>query len=254
MKIITHNDFLHSYTSDPAAAPGRLEPIFEELRKESFEMLEAHPAGWDDILRVHSERHAQLVVRQGLYNIAVLAAGGAIIAAEIGLEEPCFAVIRPPGHHASSDSAWGFCYFNNMAIALEYLKSTGRISSAYVLDFDLHYGDGTVNILSGKDYAVIFNPEATDRRAYLISVERSLSEVYPGIIGVSAGFDNHVDDWGGLLTTEDYYTIGKMVYERSRELGCGCFGILEGGYNHDVLGKNVRAFVRGLAGLSAPSS
>lgn len=254
MKIVYHPDFLQIYTRDPAAAPGRLEPILEELLKENFEIIEAYPAGWDDLLRVHTERHIQSVAHRGLYNIAALAAGGAMLAAETGLKEPCFAVIRPPGHHASSDSAWGFCFFNNMAVAIEYLRASGKISSAFILDFDLHYGDGTVNILGNRENITIFNPEARSRKDYIASVERALHQVSPDIIGVSAGFDNHVDDWGGLLTTEDYYTMGRLVFERSKEVGCGCFGILEGGYNHQVLGKNVRAFVRGLGGLPPLSS
>ncbi len=248
MKIVTHNDFLKPYTRDPASAPGRIEPILEELKKDGYPFEEAIPAGWDDIARVHTERHIQSVVRQGLYNISALAAGGAIRAAEIALSEPAFAVIRPPGHHASADSSWGFCYFNNLAIAIEYLKAQGKIESAYILDFDLHYGDGTVNILGGKDYITIHNPEASERELYLESIESKLWSVKPSIIAVSAGFDNHVEDWGGLLTTEDYYEIGKMIYQRAQELKIGVFGVLEGGYNHSVLGKNVRAFVKGLCG------
>ncbi|MBW1715559.1 MAG: hypothetical protein JRJ77_06975 [Deltaproteobacteria bacterium] len=65
---------------------------------------------------------------------------------------------------------------------------------------------------------------------------------------MSAGFDNHKDDWGGLLETEDYTTIGKMVRERCEKVRCGYFAILEGGYNHQVLGYNVLALLQGMAG------
>jgi acetoin utilization deacetylase AcuC-like enzyme len=68
------------------------------------------------------------------------------------------------------------------------------------------------------------------------------------LIGVSAGFDNHADDWGGLLHTEDYEDIGKMVRSAADRNGGGCFAILEGGYNHDVLGRNVRALMAGMSG------
>ncbi len=87
------------------------------------------------------------VRREGVYDIAALAAGGAIQTAAIGLTEPCFGLIRPPGHHASAASSWGFCYFNNMAVALEKLYREKKIGTAFILDFDLHFGDGTVNIL-----------------------------------------------------------------------------------------------------------
>ncbi len=248
MKIVTHRDFLQAYTRDPAAERGRLETILEELQKESYDRDDALPAGWDDIARVHTERHIHHITRQGLYTIAALAAGGAMRAAEIGLAEPAFAVIRPPGHHASTDSSWGFCYFNNMAIAIEHLIARGLIRSAHILDFDLHYGDGTVNILGAKPYVSIHNPESSNRHHYLNDIRDELWKHTPDIIGVSAGFDNHLQDWGGLLTTEDYHEIGLMIAERAQEIHCGVFGILEGGYNHAVLGKNVRAFLLGLEG------
>ena len=79
-------------------------------------------------------------------------------------------------------------------------------------------------------------------------VERTLANVSFDIIGVSAGFDNHRDDWGGLLATEDYETMGRMVRQAAERNQAGCFGILEGGYNHAVLGRNVRAFLRGMGG------
>jgi acetoin utilization deacetylase AcuC-like enzyme len=166
-----------------------------------------------------------------------------------GLSEPSFALIRPPGHHASADSSWGFCYFNNMAIALDHLKRNRLIDKAYVLDFDLHFGDGNVNILQDKGYVSILNPESHNRKDYLAEVQEGLDQARVDIIGVSAGFDHHVQDWGGLLETDDYQAMGRMVLEASRRMGAGCFGILEGGYNHQVLGQNVRAFLRGLQGL-----
>ena len=68
------------------------------------------------------------------------------------------------------------------------------------------------------------------------------------IIAVSAGFDRGVEDWGGLLTTEDYQTIGKLVKEFSERVCQGRrYGVLEGGYNHDVLGRNVKAFLDGIS-------
>jgi acetoin utilization deacetylase AcuC-like enzyme len=73
-------------------------------------------------------------------------------------------------------------------------------------------------------------------------------EAIVDMIGLSAGFDNHVEDWGGLLNTEDYRDIGRMVREAADRCGAGCFGILEGGYNHAVLGRNVMALIEGLAG------
>lgn len=135
LKVVYSEDFLHSYTTDPAAAHGRMEAIVTALSNR-VTFVTALPASRADIAAVHTEPHIAEVEREGLYDIAALAAGGAIQAAEIGLNEPSFALIRPPGHHASAGSSWGFCYFNNMAIALEKLKREGRIERAFLLDFD----------------------------------------------------------------------------------------------------------------------
>lgn len=121
MKVIFHEDFYQVYTSDPAAAPGRMEAIVDEIG-EIAEFVSAREATEAEILAVHTPGHLQYVRSAGLYTISALAAGGAVLAADIGLTEPCFGLIRPPGHHASADSCWGFCYFNNMSIALEALK------------------------------------------------------------------------------------------------------------------------------------
>lgn len=245
MKVIYHKDFLPSYTMDPAAAEGRIDAVLKEIRGR-VTFIDAVPAAEKDIAAVHTRSLMEMVRREGIYNIAALAAGGAVQAAEIGLSEPCFALIRPPGHHASAGSCWGFCYFNNMAIALDKLKRGNRIKTAGVLDFDLHFGDGTVNILGGRGYVDLYNPSASNRRDYVSSVEKWLFSKTADIIGVSAGFDNHINDWGGLLSTQDYQDMGRMVREASRRNKGGCFAILEGGYNHGVLGKNVRAFIEGM--------
>lgn len=245
MKVIYHKDFNASYCSDPAAAPGRIEAVVKVIQNR-VTFIDAIPAEKDDIAAIHTPSHIAAVTREGIYHIAALAAGGAIQAAEIGLKEPCFALIRPPGHHASAGSAWGFCYFNNMAIALDKLRREKKIKNAFVLDIDLHFGDGTVNILEGNGYVSIYNPSGSHPEQYLNNVKNRLNSEKVDIIGISAGFDNHAEDWGGLLSTEDYTEIGRMVREASRNNGGGCFAILEGGYNHGVLGGNVMALIKGM--------
>jgi len=247
MKVIFHEDFYQVYTSDPAAEAGRMEAIVEVIEG-NVEFVAAQPAPEKDIAAVHTKAHIAHVKARGLYPIAALAAGGAIQAAMLGLNEPIFGLIRPPGHHASSGSSWGFCYFNNMAIGIELLKRERKIKSAYVLDIDLHFGDGTVNILKGEDYVTIHNVQAAYRGSYLDEVDEAMKHLKADVIGISAGFDNHEDDWGGTLKTEDYREIGRMVREAAARCGGGCFGILEGGYNHLVLGLNVMALIEGLCG------
>ncbi|MBN1549032.1 MAG: histone deacetylase family protein [Syntrophaceae bacterium] len=246
MKIIFHDAFYRVYAS-PAAASGRMESIIRAIGKH-HDFIPAFPADEDDIAAVHTDRHIERVNLQGMYNMAALAAGGAIQAATISLKEPAFALIRPPGHHASEDSAWGFCYFNNMAIALTHLLRKGMIRTASILDFDLHYGDGMVNILGGLDHIAIYNPGASDRNYYLRNVEDFLREQQSDVIGISAGFDNHAEDWGGLLLTEDYREMGRMVRDAAQKSRAGYFAVLEGGYNHRVLGQNVVALIEGMEG------
>ncbi|MEJ2100241.1 MAG: histone deacetylase family protein [Desulfobacterales bacterium] len=247
MKVVFHEDFKQVYTGDPAAAAGRMEAIIEII-KPHVEFFPSEPALRQDIAAVHTEMHIQQVESQGLYEIASLAAGGAIQSAQIGLSEPCFGLIRPPGHHASAASAWGFCYFNNMAVALEALHRQHKIESACVLDIDLHFGDGTLNILGKRTWVTVINVEAGSRSHYLQEVEVSMENCRADLIGISAGFDNHAADWGGLLHTEDYEEIGGRVRSAADRNGGGCFAILEGGYNHEVLGQNVLALIRGMAG------
>jgi len=247
VKVIFHEDFYKRYSSDPAAATGRMEAVIKSLG-DRFEMVQAVAADINDIEEVHSNRHiARIQSRKELFHVASLAAGGAIQAATIGMREPAFGLIRPPGHHASQESSWGFCFFNNMAVALTRLMNSGLIKTAAVLDFDLHFGDGNVNILAEDGVVELLNPKAANRKTYLNEVEAFLNRSNVDIIGVSAGFDNHEKDWGGLLTTEDYTTMGQMVKKAAKKTGAGYFGILEGGYNHYVLGDNVLAFLEGMA-------
>ncbi len=245
MEVYFDDAFYPVYTADPAAAAGRMEAVVAALEDE-VDFKPIPPAAETDLLRVHTRRHLEWVRAQGVYEVAALAAGGAIQTATRGLTAPAFALIRPPGHHASADSCWGFCYFNNMAVALTRLKQEGAITRAFVLDFDLHYGDGNVNILGDRDWMTIVNPEAGTAQRYLEVTEAALAAETYDVIGVSAGFDHHVEDWGGLLSTDDYHALGRMVRAAADRQSAGCFGILEGGYNHDVLGLNVRAFIRGM--------
>lgn len=245
MKVVYSEEYKQIYSCDPASNPGRIEAI-EFALEGRVDFVEPQPATEQEILAVHTPRHIADVRREGVYEIAALAAGGAIAAAQIALSWPSFAVVRPPGHHASADSSWGFCYFNNMAIALTKLKREKKIKKVFLLDFDLHTGDGNINILGKTGYVTILNPGSQDRNEYLKMVDNALQKTDADMIAVSAGFDNHEDDWGGLLKTEDYTLMGKLVRQAARRSSGGCFGILEGGYNHAVLGKNVRAFVEGM--------
>jgi acetoin utilization deacetylase AcuC-like enzyme len=252
MKIVYHPNYNTVYASDPAAEAGRMEAIFMELQGK-YDFLEPEPASEDDLKRVHTQSHIDLIERnpnryENPYEIGCLAAGGAILAAELGMKgESSFGLIRPPGHHASSDHCWGFCFFNNIAVALAKLQAENRIQKALILDFDLHFGDGTDNIFAGSKIKY-FQPPTRDRKGFIEEINKKFQvEREYDILAVSAGFDRHVEDWGGLLTTEDYRIIGQAVKEAAQKICQGRrFAVLEGGYNHKVLGKNVKAFLEGL--------
>jgi acetoin utilization deacetylase AcuC-like enzyme len=257
VKIIFHPRYLNShYASDPAAAHGRLDGIMEKIEAdpEFYDILEPVPATETDILRAHGKRqYENIKARSLLFELAALAAGGAIMAAQTAFNgDPAFAVIRPPGHHASADSCWGFCHFNNMAVSLLNLFAQQKIKTAFLLDFDLHTGDGNINILENRKDGFkvsILNPDSMNREHYLLEVEAYMKDLNDvDIFAASAGFDQGIDDWGHLLYPEDYTTLGRLMKTYSKKLCRGRrYAVLEGGYNHDVLGSNVDAFCRGFA-------
>ena len=248
MKVVYHERFTEVYSQDPAAAAGRMESMCKELIGH-FELVQPEPAEIDDLKLVHSASHIRDIQRMGLtYDIALLAVGGAIRAAELAVsQEPAFALIRPPGHHASRDYCWGFCFFNNMAISIAKLREQGKIRTAVVLDIDLHFGDGTANLFQDIPEVTYFHPEANDRQQFVPTISQFLSQNEAEIIAVSAGFDRHEADWGRMLAREDYHTIGKLVKEFAERVCHGKrYGVLEGGYNHQVLGRNVKALLDGM--------
>ena len=246
MKVFFHNDFYDVYTSDPAAADGRMQAVVDVIR-DKVEIVEPRAATESEILLAHTLQHLQSVKKQELFSISALAAGGAIQAATEGLHHPSFGLVRPPGHHASTNSAWGFCYFSNMAIAFLALQEQQKIKTGYILDIDMHFGDGTTNILKENNAITVHNIETEVREEFMLEVKHEMANCQADLIGISAGFDNHINDWGGVLLTEDYQEIGRLVKEATTRNGGGCFAILEGGYNHKVLGANVLAMINGLS-------
>ena len=250
MNIIFHERFYRTYEADPAAAPGRMEPIIEELKKyPHYQFITPDSAEPEDILRAHSSRHFERVKQNPkIYEMAVLAAGGAIETAERAWAgEPSFGCIRPPGHHASHDNCWGFCFFNNIAVSLLKLEAEEKIKTAFILDFDLHTGDGNINILGKKNGFSILNPISSGDEEYLKQISSAFSRAGDyDIIAASAGFDQYTQDWGGNLSTEAFRKIGALIKEFSEQHCRGRrFALLEGGYCYEDLGINIHAFCEG---------
>ena len=208
---------------------------------------------------------------------AALAATDAVIAGEI---ENAFCAVRPPGHHAMHSKAMGFCFFNNVAVAARYALERHGLQRVAVVDFDVHHGNGTEDILRGDPRVLMvgffqhpFYPytgsENTAANMLNLPVPaytkgpavRELIDAHwipkleafaPEMIFISAGFDAHRDDDLGLmgLVEQDYAWITSRIknvalrHAKGRIVSC-----LEGGYNLGALGRSVEAHIRVLADL-----
>ena len=252
MKIIYSTRYEECYPTNPVENPERVRLPAMELKKAGCEFVEPSAASDEDVARVHGREHIERVKHRGLYEVATLSAGGAIAAAELAMQgEPTFALIRPPGHHASANRAWGLCFFNNVAIAIQRIRPEAE--RVLIMDIDLHFGDGTVSIFRGDKNVKIVNPWSADANfeyldmdgnRYLKQVKDAFNDFECDIVGVSAGFDTYVEDWGGLLRTEDYEEIGRVIRKGAETCDGRRFAVLEGGYHPD-LKYIIKSFIRG---------
>ena len=251
MKIVFHEKFYESdYADDGAAAAGRMESIMNLACNEpGFEIVRPETAGEADVRLAHTPAYMDSVKSDiKKYHMAMLAAGAAILAADIGMGgNPAFACLRPPGHHAYRESAWGYCVFCNMAVALLKLKQRKLIQSAFILDFDAHTGDGAKAVLSDWKACRILNPYAENGKLYIEEIDDAIKDISSvDIVGVCAGFDSYEKDVGRKLSTFDFYVIGALMKKFAERAANGRrFAILEGGYYLPDLGRNVLSFCGG---------
>jgi len=172
--------------------------------------------------------------------------------------QPAFALMRPPGHHATADQAMGFCYLNQVAIAALAARQYPNVHRVAVWDFDAHHGNGTEAILHGRSgflYCSVHQspcypgtgqadvgnsrnwpiPPHSARITHLDALRESLDTVVnfqPDLVLVSAGFDAYVRDpiTEMTLEAEDFSTLGRWL----RETGIPAAAVLEGGYSPDL--------------------
>lgn len=268
----------YSYTGHPED-PARVHKAAEILRELGYAFAEPKLASDEDLLRAHTKDWVDRVQRGGffdadtpgsrdIYEYARLSAGGALLASSVG----GFSLLRPPGHHAGKAgralraSSLGFCYINNMAIAVRQLDEP-----ALILDIDGHHGNGTQEIFLGdskvtyvslhrsphypgtglisEDNCLNFPlPFDAGDEEYLKTFDTALYQVDMKrieVIAISAGFDGHKGDLASLgLTSDCYREIGK----RLRSLGKRVFGVLEGGYSGENIARDLNELIGGLEG------
>ena len=288
--IILHDERCADYSSPGhPERPFRVTSTVKQLKQQSALEIEwrlPQEATLQSVLRAHLEKHVEQLqgskqdfdgdtpYYEGIYSHALRAAGAAVGALELARKRrSVFSLMRPPGHHATQGRAMGFCYLSSMAIAvLEGVEKHGLQMA--VLDFDVHHGNGTEDILHGRE-SVLFTsihqspcypgtglehrapnclnyPQKpnTPPEEYREGIEKAIQEIKafkPDVLGVSAGFDAYSGDpiAQELLEREDYHWIGEQV----ANLGLPTFNMLEGGYS-ESLADLIQAYLYGLCGVS----
>ncbi|MCD6499172.1 MAG: histone deacetylase [Deltaproteobacteria bacterium] len=285
--------------------PARLTVMWRALQEAGLtntcRRIPARMATREEILLVHEATYLQHIERivpgqtgyldpdtffsPGTWNAALLAAGGTIDMALGAIHDgpsTGFALVRPPGHHATADDAMGFCLLNNVALAAAAALKDGTERVA-IIDWDIHHGNGTQDIFyqsdrvlytsfhlyphypgtgrhqdlgraKGQGYTINFPmPQGAGLPEFATAFHQVLSPVlrqfHPDLILISTGFDSHRQDpLGGLrLETDHYRALTEQVLLLARNLCSGrVVTVLEGGYNLDILGDCAVATVSGM--------
>lgn len=279
MKLIFSEKCLEYKWAGHIERPERVSQAMRFLR-ERHNFVEPQPASEQDLLTVHSSEHFDRIKNaqagayfdgdtpapRGIYEYALLSAGSAIMAGK----EKAFSFMRPPGHHAGKNgiamgaATLGFCYFNNVAIAV---KSLGV--PALILDIDGHHGNGTQEIFQGDPKVTFVSlhlnptypgtglvsegnclnfplPYSAGDSLYLKTLEKALAQVdveSVDVVAISAGFDAHQGDLASLgLSSSCYREIGRLVGAYKKPV----FGVLEGGYIGEYVGKDTHELITGI--------
>ncbi len=299
--FFTHPDCLrHETPAGHPERPARLRAVVERLQADGLldELTRRTPTPADDdaLARVHDREYVDAIARvaptEGLLRVetdtimspgslhaARLAAGAVSEAVQRVLDGAAlraFCAVRPPGHHAESRTVMGFCLFNSIAVGAA--AALERVSRVAILDFDVHHGNGTVEIFQDRPEVLacssfqypyypgvrqsvvrpnIVNtplPAGTGSDGFRKAVERdwlpAIEAHRPELILVSAGFDAHrADPLAGLaLEDDDYRWITAFIVDAAERFANGrVVSTLEGGYDLDALARCAALHVEGLA-------
>ncbi len=299
--LLTHADCLGHVTPDGhPERVARLEHILHALEALDLDRRTAPMAADDDLLRVHPEDYIRDIratrpadgfaqidgdtfMSPGSVDAAYRAAGAVVRAVDLvlgGEAANAFCAIRPPGHHAETDKAMGFCLFGNAALAAKHALDHHGLSRVAVVDFDVHHGNGTQDLLWDEKRALVITsqqmplwpgsgrPDETGayetilniplapgtggaemRAAYEAQAFPRLRAFRPELIIISAGFDAHQDDPLANLnwSTGDFAWITAELCRIADEVCEGrIVSTLEGGYDLNALSEATRAHVEEL--------
>lgn len=293
----------HNMGDHHPESPARLGAIQDQLIRSGLEyvirQLDAKPIDKALISLAHEQGYIDHIFdnapQEGIFRLdddtamnektleaALYSAGAAIDAVDAimdGSLSSAFCPTRPPGHHAERNKGMGFCIFNNIAIASEYVKAHYDIKKVAILDFDVHHGNGTENIVKDKSgtlfcscYQYPFYPfemQESDtppiintplaattkgpefRQAIIDKWLPQLHAFEPDFIFISAGFDAHLEDEMSQvsLTEDDYRWVTDELKKIADQYAQGrIVSVLEGGYSLGALGRCAVAHINGLIG------
>jgi acetoin utilization deacetylase AcuC-like enzyme len=286
VKIITDEKCAGYSRHGHPERPARITATVERLKNQneiSMGWIAPTKVGDKQILRAHlPEMLARLKIPQdfdgdtpfyeNISDYARASVAAALDALKIARDgETVFSLMRPPGHHATRGKSMGFCYLNNIAVAVLEAMATG-IKKIAVFDFDVHHGNGTEDILLDREDVAFFSVHqfpaypgtgsknvgencfnypvapSVPRETYRATLARALDDLKkfsPELIAVSAGFDAYARDplAQGTLLAEDFHWLGREL----RTLKTPFFSLLEGGYSRD-LPELIFAYLKGAAG------